>query len=568
MYFLYNSQFVDKQTLSGPCASTQPFVFPGDYTYTCISLAGSNEDQASFCMETAPSFDVANDTAASGLAAPCNTPAITGGVTGAWGNQTEVIHARHVATIPLWAGLDQMAAIGNTGWSSFVTDQGNGLANFNTWLNVYSANPFQSGTIRQGFKTSPDTVNPYQASTVWDFYLLSSVYDSLSFQNPVNHNQLVDWLTSSSQRLSSVPSYAPTGTAVTYRFNLRNGVFFQNGQKLTAWDVVYSLKSFWDYGAFQSGGEFPILGITVLSPFTLDMHLQYDGPFLKYGLTTNTILPAALWSANAADFSSNTASCISSATQAGCLDATYQIDSTFTTSTGQCYTGTYANPLPCKVAASDMEVNTASGLDSADPLSVGNFIGTGPWTCEGIVGAISTLGGGCASPSGLISGATSITLTRYDQGVAGTAHDYFRSSNNLARYIWTANIGTSQDSLTQSTVASCVGKAVGTTGCTHWQNGYGSTSPGTPSVVVSGEWSVVTLSTAIPWLPIVLTNGAGFDWGELNTGGTAILGIGTAPTGYNPAAGTYTPTSGPTLYGATQPFPCSASGHSLDGYDC
>ncbi|HTD20662.1 MAG TPA: hypothetical protein VK667_14150, partial [Ktedonobacteraceae bacterium] len=34
MYFLYNSNFVDQQAIAGPCASTQGFVFPGDYTYT------------------------------------------------------------------------------------------------------------------------------------------------------------------------------------------------------------------------------------------------------------------------------------------------------------------------------------------------------------------------------------------------------------------------------------------------------------------------------------------------------------------------------------------------------
>jgi hypothetical protein len=566
-YFLYNSQFVDKQAIAGPCSSTAAFVFPGNYVYACLSTPGSNEDQATFCMETAPSFDIANATAATGLPAPCNTPAITGGVTGAWGNQTEVIHANHVVTIPLWAGLDQMVASHNpAGWSRFVTDQGNGLANFNTWLNAYSATPAQAGTIRQGFKTNPHTVNPYQISTVWDFYLATNMYDSLSFQNPVNHNQLVDWLTSGSQKLTSVPSYAPTGTAVTYRFNLRNGVFFQNGQKLTAWDVVYSLKTFWDYGAFQSGGLFPINGITVLSPFTFDMHLQYDGPFLKFGLTGNTIIPAALWSANPADFGSTgpVGSCISSATQAGCLDATYAVDP-ISLSTPQCTSGS-SGGVSCLVPASDMVVGAT--LATVDPLAQGNFIGTGPWVCEGIIGAISTLGGGCASPSGIMSGATSVTLTRYDQAVAGTAHEYFRSSNSLARYIWTANIGTSQDSLTQSTVASCVGKPVGTAGCTHWQNGIGSNTPGTPTVVAAGYWSEVTSATAIPLLPVVLTNGAGYDWGELNVGGTAIIGIGTAPTGYNPAAGTYTPTGGPTLFGASQPFPCSASGHSLDGYDC
>ena len=560
-YFLYNSQFVDKQTLPGPCASTTPFVFPGNYMYVCIPA----EDRATYCMEIAPSFDIANDTYSSNLPVPCNKPAI-GNSAGAWGNQTETIHGTHVATIPLWTGLNQFVTKGNNGWQRFVTDQGNGLPNFNTWLNAYSATPSTPGTIRQGFMTSPDTVNPYQASSLMDFYLLGDVYDSLSFQNPLNHNQLVDWLTSSSQKLASVPSYAPAGTTVTYRFNLRNGVFFQNGQKLTSWDVLYSLKSFWDYGAFQSGGEFPILGITVLSPFTFDMHLSYDGPFLRFGLTGNTILPANLWSAFPGNFTSTglVGQCLSNPTQAGCLDATYQVDSSFTSSTGQCYTGTETTPSACKVGAGNMEVNVAAGFDLADPLTNGKFIGTGPFVCESAAGNFATLGGGCNN-NGCLGCGNFVTLTKYDQATAGTSHEYFRSSNSLARYIWTANIGASQDSLTQSTVASCIGNPVGTAGCTHWQNGIGSNTPGTPTLVASGQWSLVTLSTGIPWMHVVVTNAA-FGWGELSTGGIAILGIGTAPSGYNPAAGAYTPTKGPTLYGSSYPQPCALD--SVFGYDC
>src|SRR5207248_6343340 len=90
---------------------------------------------------------------------------------------------------------------------------------------------------------SPTTINPYAATSPWDFSILTSIYDSPAVLNPSDHGALIDWMAISIAQLpnSGLSYVPPQGTVNTIRYTLRNDIFWQkDGQKVTAWDAKFS----------------------------------------------------------------------------------------------------------------------------------------------------------------------------------------------------------------------------------------------------------------------------------------------------------------------------------------
>src|SRR5207247_4501181 len=91
-------------------------------------------------------------------------------------------------------------------------------------------------------KQGTDTINIYNAQTLWDFFPLDEVYDSLLVQNPMDPSQLMNWMTKGFAVVSPVQlGYTPpAGTVETLRFTLRVDIFCHHGVKLTANDVTFT----------------------------------------------------------------------------------------------------------------------------------------------------------------------------------------------------------------------------------------------------------------------------------------------------------------------------------------
>jgi hypothetical protein len=92
------------------------------------------------------------------------------------GYQAEDAFGSRAYSIPLWSGKDQFGYLSN--WQRTINYQGDGIPNLYTWLSAHSATPAQTSTIRQGFKETTNSLNPYIASTIWDFFMLGNIYDS------------------------------------------------------------------------------------------------------------------------------------------------------------------------------------------------------------------------------------------------------------------------------------------------------------------------------------------------------------------------------------------------------
>ncbi len=425
-------------------------------------------------------------------------------------------------------------------WQRVINDETAGIPNFFTWLNMHSSNPAIAGTIRLGVANSGN-LNPYIGSSASDFYLLDNIYDSLNTANPLSSFQLLDWMTvatSPSPLPNSQLTYTPpTGTIATYRFSLRTDLFFQDGRKVTAFDVAFSYLSLKANGAFQASGIAPMTGMTVLNPSQLDLNLNGTTALSRPLLTSLSIIPGRYW-ANAGLLSWDTAVATCVRAQAPCYPAQYTLG--LTPSSGppsvQC-------SLQCAFPASNMNADPSKTNPIFDPLSAGILIGSGPWECLDGIGVVGT---GCSS-SGTQSPSFggSYTLTRFGKGIApatSVSGDYFRSSGNLALWIWSGDNGDlTHDFLNFSHAAFCYNNPIPS--CQPLTRGIGAGS--VAGLVGLAQIAIVARFVGVNWIsPFGMAN--------------PPVGMGPFPPVLFEGSQTLNPAS---LVGCSLPYP-------VGGYDC
>jgi hypothetical protein len=390
------------------------------------------------------------------------------------GYRTEDLYGKLELQIPIYDPSEQFGYLAK--WNNVISSQVSGVPNLFTWLDTYDS-ATHSTTVIQGFAGPTRSLNPYAASTVFDFQTIGNIYDSLGSLNPAQSGQYFDYLASGHSMQCNTnlsipcdPSHLgytpPTGTIGTFRFTLRPDIFWQSdtsgahpARALTSWDVRFSYITFHSAGCFNICFS-PIIDIHVLDKANFDINLNTIGPFSLLSITGPTIIPGRYWSAT-------------------CSGATWDKD-----------VAAGAVPDSCMAVTSQMLTITFDPLSSTpnNGVSPGILIGSGPFECQSSSGVVGT---GCSStgtenpPAG-----GSYTLTRFGCNRAtGTCNapganptsTYFRSDGTLALYIWAGNNGdVIHDSVIVSSAAFCLNKSVGQTGCTQWQRGIGNPGTGTP----------------------------------------------------------------------------------------
>ena len=425
-------------------------------------------------------------------------------------------------------------------WQRVVNGETAGIPNFFTWLNMHSSSPAAlTGTIRQGL-ADPGRLNPYAASSAVDFYLLNNIYDSLNSANPLSSFQLLDWMvvkTSPSPLSNSELTYTPpAGTIASYRFSLRTDLFFQDGRRVNAFDVAFSYLSLKAYGAFQASGIAPMTGITILNPSQFDLNLNSTTALTRPLLTSLTILPGRYWT-NAGTFSWDTSAATCAQSQTPCYPSQYTLGPTPPSGPPSVLCS-----LQCTFPASNMNADPSRTTPTFDPLSAGILIGSGPWEC--VTGA-GPVGIGCSS-SGTetppLGG--SYTFTRFGKGIApatSVAGDYFRSSGNLALWIWSGDNGDlTHDFLNFAHAAFCFNNPSPT--CQHFTQGIGA---GPAGLIGLAQIGIVARFVGVNWI--------------------SPFSLADPPVGMGPFS--------PVLYAGSQTLnPASVAGCSvpypIGGYDC
>ncbi len=512
LYFTYHSHFVSGiSSIQGAnlCDPTSVPTFSSpDYMYLC----NPTFDTVSTNMEFSPCLTSPTDPAVgqpnNGSGSPCvSDPTKNSAIS--LGLRAEDLYGQGAYTMPIFEQKTQNGYL-NNGWIGVNNNDGTGIPNYFTWLNAWNPTPAQPGTLRQAFKQATSTLVPYNAGTIWDAYVDGNIYDTLGAPNPLNGGQLMNWMTVSEQQLGNgaLLYIPPSGTTQTFRFTLRSDMFFQDGRKVTSFDVAFSYLSAKASGGFSGGGAAPMTGFTILGPSQFDINVIGVGPTTLLFLEGVYILPGRYWTnVGASAYDSAVSAC--TATGAACYSAAYNLGGPSGSGTSPtCVTGTGLTCASPAFSASNFNFDPAKITASYDPIANHILIGSSGWEC----GTPSALGFGCSS-SGVQnpSAGGSYTLNRFGKGLAPASSIsgiYFRSSGNLALYAWSQDNGDIvHDFLNFSVVAACFGKTAeplgSTTACGHFQQGIGAN--GGPVSVGLNQVAIVNRFVGLNWV-------APFNW--------------------------------------------------------
>jgi hypothetical protein len=464
------------------------------------------------------------------------------------GYQAEDLFGQGAYTIPVYSPSNQYGYLKN--WSRVINNDNGGIPSYFTWLNAYNPSPIQAGTLRQGMSQGTSSVNPYVASNFWDLMILGNVYDTLFVSNPLSEQERIDWMTYTAVQQDNATVIAqsgyqpPAGTLTTYHFTLRNDVYFQDGRSVTAYDVAFSYLSMVGSGSILGAGASSMTGFTVLGLYAFDIGVNTLGPFALFGLTGIPIVSARYWSGVGSSRWNIAMATCSGVTP--CAKAQYSLSG----SNVVCPTAG-GQPGCASFAAIYMTIDPNKITATYDPIATHTFVGSGPWQC----GQVTLTGSGTCTTTGAMNPGQggSYTLTRFGCGQAppsppclapasSTSGNYFRSSGDLALYLWTQE--NDQNPIASvSAVSLCFNQPLNFGSCAHWQQGIGASTNG---IVGTNQVSEVELRYNLNWVS------------PKNWATDAPLGIGALP---------------PVLYeGSTTLNPASvagcASAYPVGGYDC
>ncbi len=308
--------------------------------------------------------------------------------------------------------------LAHNGWAGLVNVNGAGFESDFNWSNAYQKAGYVStgglglpgggnpNLLRAGFRQGTDSLNEFQAGTVWEAHILGQIYDSPGHFNPRGSTATpdpafspyeallpvigtpgvtetfchagADCVTALNQVGFHVPGVPDTEPVTVVQLIFRNDILFHDGVQLTANDYVKSILAYRDVpqGGFGQAAAFAnLLDVKVPIPLSsfgsFSVQLTFDGQsFLnKLNALGAPILPLHVWDTNGDGFICSDLGLGSCAGRAADF------------STAACNTLAQSMPQPAgnnaALAAGCIEV---TGTDF-DPMASGFLIGSGPFQC-------------------------------------------------------------------------------------------------------------------------------------------------------------------------------------------
>ncbi len=394
LYFLMHSQFAGT-VCGGPKTS-----FPANYVFHCDPSFDTQAAAGEFSSFPGEANNLFFAAAVIGhrtvMNIPVYTPIIRSVALNGWNFQGTSIPSRSSLVSVLGQGWEAGAGF----WSLLNMRQ---LPFYTPASPQYAPGGGNPSLIRRGFSQGTMNLSPFRALSFWETEVLSLVYDTLLQVNPLTggsitggtSQQIIDWMTT---KHSS--SFNASSNVTTQKWTLRNDLFWQDGQRVTADDVVFTILAYRDVPSSEvSLGFLPgvasVIDASTLSPDTVQVHLTGQSQFFELDIGRIPIIPHHVWAG----------------------PCNWPVGS--------------PDPGPTVLSAS------SCASPSFDPMASGIMIGSGPWLCKNInTGAI---GGSCTqNPDNSIG-----TQSVFAGGkLIFTANDgYFRGrpgvlNSNLNKFSW------------------------------------------------------------------------------------------------------------------------------------
>ncbi|WP_346907320.1 ABC transporter substrate-binding protein [uncultured Roseibium sp.] len=146
--------------------------------------------------------------------------------------------------------------------------------------------PAQSETLKFAFQGTLNTLDPYSLNETFTLSALGNTYEGLTRRN---------------DKLEIEPSLAESWEVVEpnrWRFHLRKGVKFQNGNDFTAEDVAFSLKRLHSEGSDLAKRVNADVKLEIVDDYTVDFVLPGPNPILPYEWDTWYIMDKEWTEAN------------------------------------------------------------------------------------------------------------------------------------------------------------------------------------------------------------------------------------------------------------------------------
>ena len=294
LYAEFHSSFASS-SCGGLAQSLANYVFYCDPRFDTEVSAGefsSTSSQAyQFFAEAASTGDL------NGMALPVYTPISQYSALNGWNFQQ--LSYTQSSLVPV---LGNGFAAGSFYWSALNMRPVPGYVPTNSLYQPGGGNP---NLIRRAFADFTSNVSPFQAVSTEELEIVSLIYDSLLETNPQTlgtDGQFMDWQTMSHSSVfdpKEVSCNAINGcvtgtTTVTWR--LRSDLMFQDGVRVTANDVVYSILAYRDVPSASFFYDVSsVSSALALSSTTVQVKIQGDGFNAVTSLGMIPIIPAHIW---------------------------------------------------------------------------------------------------------------------------------------------------------------------------------------------------------------------------------------------------------------------------------
>lgn len=208
--------------------------------------------------------------------------------------EAQRIFMDQVAAIPLYQSAGVIGA--SAKWEGWINMKGYGVGTgagaFWSLLNAHPKDIPFGGTLRFGFKSEPEDLNPVRGQWVWDWYVLQEIYEGVPFT--IHPYTLEDFPWTATWKTEPW-EYAPGKKGMKITYKLAENMTFHDGKPVTAEDVKFTYEFFMKY---QPPRYLSIIEklVKVEAPDKYTVVLYFNvSSYLLLHTSSTIILPKHIW---------------------------------------------------------------------------------------------------------------------------------------------------------------------------------------------------------------------------------------------------------------------------------